>query len=256
MKKSKWLAVLAVAAIVAGVTYGVVAQQSTTATEKINPRSVALVDVAYIISQDASIETQMAQLNTKYTKLIQENAQEAKEVEKMRDVLATYDRNSDKYRETEQQMLSRIGDLQSRESLLVKQATEERIQIFTKTYDNVVRHTERCAKAFGMTVIFNYNRTKLTDNVPLLNNPQQYENFWMQYTQVAVSRPVVWANAGQVDLTNLVLAEIQKANPATVRPAESTVSAQSARPAGAVGTQATIPARTAAPVRTAVPATR
>ncbi|MDO4628410.1 MAG: OmpH family outer membrane protein [Planctomycetia bacterium] len=246
MTKSKWMTILGATACGLILSISVVAQQGAATQTATQPRftqsSVALVDVGHIISQNASIDTKMAEINEKYAKLLQDSMKDRQELTQMREKLSTYDRNSDIYRETEQQMLSRAGELESKQLMLIKQATEERLQLFNSVYTTVMNYSQAMASRFGMSIVLNYDRTNLLEQVPLLPNPQQYEAFFSQYAQTVASRPVVWANKKTVDLTALVLNEIQKADPSTIRKANTTVKAQAARTNTAVGTQATAPA--------------
>lgn len=242
MTKSKWMVIFGVAACGLVLALSVVAQQqgtaATTAASNVRPSSVALVDVGYIISQNANIDTKMVGINEKYSKLLQDSMKERQEITQMREVMTTYDRNSDAYREAEQKMLARAGELESKQLMLVKQATEERLRLFNSVYSTVMAQAQRCASHFGMTIVLNYDRQKLLEEVPLLPNPQQYDAFFSQYAQVIATRPVVWANDKTVDLTTLVLTEIQKADPGSIRKANTTVKAQPARTNAAVGTNA------------------
>ena len=95
-----------------------------------------------------------------------------------------------------------------------------------------------------MSIVLNYDRSKLIEEVPLLTNPQQYEAFFGQYAQTVAMRPIVWANGKTVDLTSLVLNQIQKADPSSIRTPNTTVKAQPAATNTAVGTKATVPATT------------
>ncbi len=246
MTKSKWMMVLGATACGLILSLSVVAQQGTATQTATQPRftasAVALVDVGYIISQNASIDTKMAAINDKYGKLIQDSAKDRQDITQLREKLATYDRNSDIYRETEQQMLTRVGELESKQLMIIKQGTEERLQVFNSVYTSIMNHSQALAKRYGMSIVMNYDRTKLLEQVPLLPNPQQYDAFFSQYAQAVATRPVVWANTGTVDLTSLVLNEIQKADPSSIRKANTTVKAQPARTNTAVGTQATVPA--------------
>ncbi|MDO4574213.1 MAG: OmpH family outer membrane protein [Planctomycetia bacterium] len=238
MTKSKGLVVFGAVAIGIALTYTVIAQQTQNAQPKRVPASVALVDVAYILSQNGAIDTQLAQMSDKYSKMMQDLEKETQEISKVRDLLTTYDRNSEKYRETEQLMLSKSSDLSSRRMMIVKEATEERMKMFNNAYNQILSHTQRCAQYFGMTIVLNYDRTKLSDSVPLFPNPQQYEAFMQQYTQYIGARTVVWADTKAVDLTGLVLKEIQKADPSTIRKTDTTVqNGQTAAPAARVGSK-------------------
>lgn len=239
--KSKWMVIFGTAACGLVLTLSVIAQQGT-ATAKtgpaLRPASVGLVDVGYLMTQNANIDTQMAAINEKYSKLLQDSMKERQEITKMRELLTSYDRNSDKYRETEQQMLARAGELESKQLMLVKQATEERVRLFNSVYTTIMKQAERVGSHFGMSIVLNYDRQKLLEEVPLLTNPQQYEAFFSQYAQAVAVRPVVWANDRTVDLTTLVLGEIQKADPGSIRKTNTTVKAQTAQPNAAVGTNA------------------
>ncbi len=250
MTKSRWMMVLGAVAVGMIFTFSVVAQQgaaTSAAQTRRAPAPVALVDVAYIVSQNASVETKMAAITEKYSKLLQETMNDAKEITQMRELLTTYDRNSDIYRETEQKMLSRASELDSKRLMLFKQAAEERIHLFNSVYTTVVDQTKRCASHFGMTVVLNYDRNKLLEEVPLLTNPQQYDSYFAQYMQAVGTRTVVWADDKAVDLTSLVLSEIQKADPSTRKSATTvqtnpaaagqTAAGQTVRPNAAVGTQ-------------------
>lgn len=244
MAKSKWMMVLGAAAAGLIFTFSVVAQQGTAtnaAQTRRAPAPVALVDVGYIVSQNASVETKMAVITEKYSKLLQETVKEAQEITQLREQLTTYDRNSDIYRETEQKMLSRASELDSKRLMLFKQAAEERIHLFNSVYTSVVNQTQRCASHFGMTVVLNYDRNKLLEEVPLLTNPQQYDSYFAQYMQAVGTRTVVWADDKAVDLTSLVLTEIQKADPATIRKAPTTAAAGAA-PAARAAAAGTAPA--------------
>ncbi len=246
MPKSKWMTILGATACGLILSLSVVAQQGAPTQTAAQPRftasAVALVDVGHIISQNASIDTKMAAINDKYAKLLQNSMKDRQEITQLREQLGTYDRNSDIYRKTEQQMLSRAGELESKQLMLIKQATEERLQLFNSVYTTVMNHSQAIASRYGMSIVLNYDRTKLLEQVPLLTNPQQYEAFFSQYAQTVASRPVVWANNRTVDLTSLVLNEIQKADPSTIRKANTTVKAQPAHTNAAVGARATAPA--------------
>lgn len=236
MTKSKCLVVLGAVAIGMTLAYSVIAQNSSQQTKRV-PASVALVDISYILSQNGAIEKQLGQLSEKYSKLIQDADKERQEIAKLRDLLASYDRNSEKYRETEQMMLSRSSDISSRQMLLVKEMTEERMRILNQAYNKALTQTERVARHFGMTIVLNYDRQKLSDSVPLMPNPQQYEVYMQQYMQFLGARTVVWADEKAVDLTALVLGEIQKADPSTIRKTDTTVqNGTVANPASRVGT--------------------
>ncbi len=238
--KSKWMMAFAAAACGLVCVFSVIAQQETETTKKtvMRPASVGLVDVGYIMSQNATIDTQMAALNEKYSKLLQESMKERQEIVKMRELLTTYERNSEKYRETEQQMLARTGELESKQLMLIKQATEERVRVFNSVYSTILAQAERVGSHFGMSIVLNYDRSKLLEEVPLLPNPQQYEAFFAQYAQAVGTRPVVWANDRSVDLTTVVLIEIQKADPSSIRKTNTTVKAKTAQTNAAVGTNA------------------
>ncbi|MDO4585018.1 MAG: OmpH family outer membrane protein [Planctomycetia bacterium] len=238
MTKAKCLVVLGAVAIGMTLAYSVIAQNSASTQPKRVPASVALVDIRYILSQNGAIDQQTAQLNEKYAKMIQDADKERQEVAKLRDLLASYDRNSDKYRETEQMMLSRSSDISSRQMLIVKEWTEEQMRILNQAYNKALTQTERVARHFGMTIVLNYDRQKLSDTVPLLPNPQQYEMYMQQYMQFLGTRTVVWADQKAVDLTALVLGEIQKADPSTIRKTDTTVkNGTTANPAARVGNQ-------------------
>ena len=154
----------------------------------------------------------------------------------MRELLGTYERNSEKYRETEQQMLALSGEVNSKRVMLVRQLTEERIHYFNSVYNNIVTQAQRCASHFGMTIVMNYNRKKPQEEVPLLPL-QQYEPYFAEYTQFMAIRPIVWAKEDSVDLTNIILKEIQKADPSSIRQTNTTVQAQPVKTNAAVGTQ-------------------
>ncbi len=238
--KSKWMTAFVAAACGLICAISVIAQQGAETAKKpaLRPASVGLVDIGYIMSQNANIDTQMAALNEKYSKLLQESMKERQEIVKMRELLTTYERNSDKYRETEQQMLARTGELESKQLMLVKQATEERVRVFNNIYSTILAQAQRVGSHFGMSIILNYDRSKLLEEVPLLTNPQQYEAFFAQYAQAVGTRSVVWANDRAVDLTNLILTEIQKADPSSIRKTNTTVKAQNAPANAAVGSKA------------------
>jgi len=243
MTKSKWMVLCGALTCGLVLALSVVAQQGATTTAPAAVRSsVALVDVGYIISQNANIDKQMAAINEKYSKLLQDTVKDRQEINQMRELLNTYDKNSDVYRETEQKMLSQRGELESKQLMLIKQATEERLKLFNSVYSSIMSQAERCASHFGMSIVLNYDRSKLIEEVPLLTNPQQYEAFFGQYAQAVAMRPIVWANGKTVDLTSLILNEIQKADPASVRQTNTTVKAQAAPTNAAVGTKATTPA--------------
>lgn len=238
MTKSRCLVVLGAVAIGMTLAYSVIAQNSASTQPKRVPASVALVDIRYILSQNGAIDQQTAQLNEKYSKMIQEADKERQEVAKLRDLLASYDRNSEKYRETEQLMLSRSSDISSRQMLIVKEWTEEQMRILNQAYNKALTQTERVARHFGMTIVLNYDRQKLSDTVPLLPNPQQYEMYMQQYMQFLGTRTVVWADQKAVDLTALVLGEVQKVDPSTIRKTDTTVkNGTTANPAARVGNQ-------------------
>ena len=82
----------------------------------------------------------------------------------------------------------------------------------------------------------NYNRKKPQEEVPLLPL-QQYEPYFAEYTQFMAIRPIVWAKEDSVDLTNIILKEIQKADPSSIRQTNTTVQAQPVKTNAAVGTQ-------------------
>ncbi len=236
--KSKWMMIFGAAACGLILTLSVVAQQGSTtkAEPTFRPSSVALIDVNYIISQNANIEKQFKAIDEKYQKLLKEAAGESQELTQLRELLGTYERNSEKYRETEQQMLALSGELDSKRVMLLRQLTEERIRYFNSVYDNIVAQAERCASHFGMSIVMNYNRKKPQEDVPLLP-PQQYGPYFVEYTQFMTVRPIVWAKENYVDLTNVILKEIQKADPTTIRQTDTTVQAQPAATNAAVGTQ-------------------
>lgn len=246
MTKSKWMVICAALTCGLVLAISVVAQQGTATTTNPAPTrsAVGLIDVGYIISQNATIDKQMAAINEKYSKLLQDTMSDRQEITKMRDVLTSYDKNSDIYRETEQKMLTMRGELESKQLMLIKQATEERLKLFNSVYTTVMTQAERVGAHFGMSIVLNYDRSKLIEEVPLLTNPQQYEAFFGQYAQTVAMRPIVWANGKTVDLTSIVLNEIQKADPSSVRTTNTTVKAQTATPNAAVGTKATAPAAT------------
>lgn len=236
--RSKWMMIFGAAACGLVLTLSVVAQQGTATTAKpaFRPSSVALVDVNYILSQNANIEKEFKAIDEKYQKLLKDTASESQELTQMRELLGTYERNSEKYRETEQQMLALSGEVNSKRVMLVRQLTEERIHYFNTVYNNIVAQAQRCASHFGMSIVINYNRKKPQEEVPLLPL-QQYEAYFAEYTQFMSIRPIVWAHENSVDLTNIILKEIQKADPSSIRQTNTTVQAQPAQTNAAVGTQ-------------------
>ncbi|MDO4569662.1 MAG: OmpH family outer membrane protein [Planctomycetia bacterium] len=237
MKKSNCFWILGVVIVGVVLTCTVVAQQSGKAPTQ---RSVALVDVYYIISQNARLQQEMKQIEQKYEKAMQDVNASRQELVKLEDMMRNYEPNSEKYREGEQLFLKRARDLESQVNLLIKQMTEEQFQVTNAAYNNVVFHTKRCAQYFGMSVVLNYNReNKPIDQVPLLPSIQQYQNLFRTYRQsLLVGKAVVWADESSVELTSMVLNEIQKADPSTKRAPETTVQAKPAAPNAAVGAQA------------------
>ena len=240
MTKSKLFLIFGVAALGLTLVYSVFAQTES-AKRPSAPASVALVDIVHILSQNAAIDRDLGLLNDTYTKKIQAVEQEREKIKTLRDQLSRYTPESVQYRELETQMLSIANDIGAKQMLLVKEATEARMKVVRKAYETTCMHTKRVAEYFGMTVVLNYDRTPLPENIPgLLNSPQQYEAYMVSYSQFIASKTVVWADTGMVDLTPLVLKEIQKADSSTVK--QEVAAAQPARPAGAIGTPAATPA--------------
>ena len=217
MTKSKLLVIFGVAALGLTLVYTVFAQPESE-KRPTAPASVALVDIVFILSQNAAIDQKLGELNDSYAKLIQEAEQEREQIKTLNDELPSYVPGSAKYRETQRKMLSMSSDINAKQILLVKEATEARMKVVRDAYELTRRHTERVAKYFGMTVVLNYDRTPLPETIPgLLTSPQQYEQYMVSYSQFIATRTVVWANSSAVDITALVLNEIQKADPSTVK---------------------------------------
>ena len=237
MTKSKLFLIFGVAALGLTLVYSVFAQTET-ATRQAAPASVALVDIVHILSQNASIDKKLSELNDHYTKRIQALETEREKIKTLNDQLPNYSPDSAKYREIQTNMLSMASEINAQQMLLVKEATEARMKVIRTAYENTCLHTQRVASHFGMTVVLNYDRTPLPESIPgLLNSPQQYESYLVSYSQFIASKAVVWANTRAVDLTQLVLTEIQKADPLT-KPVDAAVT-------GAARTPAAVPAGTA-----------
>ena len=216
MTKSKLLVIFSVAALGLTLVYALFAQTESEKRPTV-PSSVALVDLAHILSQNAEIERKLNELNDSYTKSIQALEQELEQVKTLNDELSDYAPNSAEYREIQQKMFSIANDINMKRMLLVKETTEARMKVIRDAYELTRRHTERVAKHFGMSIVLNYDRTPLPETIPgLLDSPQQYEQFMMAYSQVIASKTVVWANDLAVDITSLVLQEIQRADPSTM----------------------------------------
>ena len=238
MSKSKCMVVLGAVAIGIMLTYSVIAQQGATQAKAPAARPVALVDVTHILSQNGAIETQFKALNEKYSKLMRDTAQEGQEVAQLNDLLGTYDKNSDKYRETEQLLLSKTNGISSKQTLLYKEMIEERMRIVNNAYNLIIEQATRVAKHYGMQIVMNYDRVKMLDSAQIMNSQQQYEAFYQQYSMVLATRPIVWADDRTVDITTLVLNEIHKAHPETVQKVDATANAQQANANKQVGSKA------------------
>ena len=216
MTKSKLLGIFGVAALGLTLVYTLFAQMESE-QRPTAPASVALVDIVFILSQNAVIDQKLSELNDSYKELIQEAEQEREQIKTLNDELPNYALGSAKYREIQQQMLSMASNINAKQILLVKEATEARMKVVRDAYELTRRHTERVARYLGMTIVLNYDRTPLPETIPgLLTSPQQYEQYMMSYSQFIASKAVVWANSSAVDITSLVLNEIQKADPSTV----------------------------------------
>lgn len=242
MTKSKLFVIFGVAVLGITLVYTVFAQ-SGAAPAKQTPASVALVDIDYIMGQNARVDTEIARVNDKYNQLLQAEGAKGEEVQKIRAEMSRLDPNSASYRQMEQKMVSLSSDISARRMLLVKEMTEARMKVLRDTYELTLKETERVARHFGMTIVLNYDRQKLPENAPIMPSVQQYEQYMMQYTHMMTARAVVWANTDAVDLTNLVLNTIQRGHPDTVRKAAATntVGGQPAAAAGRVGTAAPAP---------------
>lgn len=236
MTKSKLFVIFGVAVLGITLVYTVLAQAP--AGQRQTPASVALVDIDFIMGQNARVDAKIAEVNEKYNKLLQEEGAKGDEIQKLRAEMSRLDPNSASYRQMEQQMVSRSSDISARRMLLVKEMTEARMKVLQETYVLTLKETERVARHFGMTIVLNYDRQKLPENAPIMPSIQQYEQYMMQYTHMMTARAVVWANTDAVDLTNLVLNTIQRAHPDTVRKAVTAQGGQPAAAAGAVGANA------------------
>lgn len=232
MTKSKLFVIFGVAVLGITLVYTVLAQAP--AGQKQTPASVALVDIDYIMGQNARVDTEIAKVNEKYNQLLQAEAARGEEIQKMRAEMSRLDPNSAAYRAKEQEMVSRSSDISARRMLLVKEMTEARMTVLRNTYELTLKETERVARHFGMTIVLNYDRQELPKNAPIMPSVQQYEQYMMQYTHMMTARAVVWSNSDAVDLTNLVLNTIHRAHPDTVRP-NTASTAQPAAAAGRVG---------------------
>ncbi|MDO4549888.1 MAG: OmpH family outer membrane protein [Planctomycetia bacterium] len=238
MTKSKLCLIFGAATLGITLVYSVYAQSTqSSAGRSVAPPSVALVDIVYLLSENASIDAQLAQINEKYSKAIQAVQQESEEIKKLRDQLAKYKPDSPKYREIEAQILGKASDMNAKQMLLVKQGTEERMRVIRTAYEMTREHAKRVADYLGMSIVLNYDRTPLPENIPgLLNSPQQYESYMVNYSQFIAAKAVIWARPGSVDITSHVLAQIQRADKSTIRPAVA-AEGQPAATAGAVGAQ-------------------
>ncbi len=242
MTKSKLCVILGVAVLGITLVYNVFAQSgANTGARQQAPASVALVDIDFIMGQNATVDTEIVKVNEHYSKLMMAEDAKREEIKQLQEQMSRLQKGSEAYRKIEQQMISRGSDISARQMLLVKEMTEARMRVLRTTYETTLKQTERVARHFGMTIVLNYDRQKLPENAPMLPSIQQYEQYMMQYTQFMAARTVVWANTNAVDLTQLVLTEIQNANPETIRKADATQSATAGQPAAAaaaVGTKA------------------
>ena len=237
MMKSKCLVVLGAVAIGITMTYAVIAQQAST-SQPSSVRPVALLDVEYLMGQDATFEVGMRQVEEKYSKLLQESQSGQQEIAQLQDLLGTYERGSEKYRETERLVAAKGSDLTSRQMLLYKEMTEERLRVINSSYNRVMKQVDRVATYYGMQIVLNYRPFKTLDKLPMTNNAQKYDSVVQQYVMSMGLNTVVWSNQKSVDITQIVLKEIQKAEPNTIRKTDNTAAAKPAAAAAAVGTQA------------------
>lgn len=225
---------------IAILTYSVTAQQSTSAARS----PVALVDMNYILRQNARLEVEIRKANEDLSQKIKNLEPDYAAFEKQYEQLGMYDKGSTKYRELEQILLTRRTELDLKRQGLLREGAANQLKIYRAACDNVMMHTKRVAEYFGMYIVFNHEREiKMNENPDLTFNLRQFSAFIMDQQMRYSGRNVVWANSGSVDITTLVLAQINQADPSTIRKDGTGVAGTTAPTAGAVGNQATTPRR-------------
>lgn len=182
------------------------AASQTASPERNFKPSVALVDREKIFAKSLTLEEGLAGLEAKYEPIFEEFSREKAKLQALNDSLKALAPDSEAFRDAVEELLLRSAALETREILVTKHKTEEKVRLYQKVEADFQFQLRRCAGHFGFCLILNDAHHSVLP-----------ESFLEGETLKIPTWQMVWFRASQVDLTRLILCEMEKHQPGSVR---------------------------------------
>lgn len=191
---------LSLAALVAGLSLASVAAPSARAQQRATPQ-VAIIDLAYIFNNHTRFKMMSDDLRRDVEAAEQELKNNKAYLQKMQDKLESFNRNSDEYRQTEEDIAKRSAELSVQVQLQKKEFFEKEAKIYYTVYQEIMEQVKYHADKHGIVLVMRFNGDPLDENDP-------------QGIQKELNKAVLYYNK-MIDITPIILDAV---NPARTGP--------------------------------------
>lgn len=181
---------LSLAALVAGLCVASAAAPAAFAQQRSTPQ-VAIIDLAYIFNNHTRFKMMSDELRRDVEAAEQELKNNKAYLQKMAEKLEGFNRSSDEYRQTEEDIAKRSAELQVQVQLQKKEFFEKEAKIYYTVYQEVMEQVKYHADKHGIVLVMRFNGDPLDENDP-------------QGIQKELNKAVLYYNK-VIDITPIIL---------------------------------------------------
>ena len=185
------------------------------ASGRVPPNGIAVVDTAYIFKHHARFDQEMKALKARVEAAENDLKRDGEEIKKMQDQLKTYDQQktfnpgSPEYKKLEEAILKKTGDFNLKRSLQGKDFMEQEGKLYYKVSLEIDDAVKLIATRNNITLVLKFNGDDVdpNDRNDILRN---------------INKPIVYFDKS-MDVTPFVLQELNRGQGIAVNPGANTV---------------------------------